>query len=136
MVPVRKPSDVSDLDHEPSRGRWPDAVQVHQGGAGVDNELLDFFVQGLGALIDLLQVANQFERDPFAGLADQVPGPDAGEQDSGLGGGQVLLRSAGDELEQQLVQLGDHPGVVLAQSTAPVGQDPQQGLLLVVDDES
>jgi hypothetical protein len=31
------------------------------------------------------------------------------------------------------VQLGDHPGVVLAQGTAPVDQDPQHRELLVVD---
>ena len=47
-------------------------------------------------------------------------------------GGQVPLGAAGDELEQQLVELGDHPGVVLTQGATPVGQDPQHGLLLVV----
>ena len=32
------------------------------------------------------------------------------------------------------MQLGDHPGVVLAQGPAPVDQHPQHGQLLVVDD--
>jgi hypothetical protein len=38
-----------------------------------------------------------------------------------------------DQLKQQLVQLGDHPGVVLAQRAASVDQDPQHRELLVVD---
>jgi hypothetical protein len=51
-----------------------------------------------------------------------------------LGGGEVFLRPARDEFERQSVQLGDHPGVVLAQRPAPVGQDPQHCQLLIVDD--
>jgi hypothetical protein len=35
---------------------------------------------------------------------------------------------------QQLVQLGDHPGVVFAQRPAAVGQDPQHRQLLVIGD--
>ena len=134
MVPVGEPVDVADLDEEPGgRGR-SDAVQVHQGGAGLDDELLDLLVEGLGALIDLLQIADQFEGDAFAGLADQVAGPHPGEQDSGLGRRQVLLRAARNELEQQLMDLGDHPVMVLTESAAAVSQDPQQVVLLVVDD--
>ena len=57
----------------------------------------------------------EFRGDPTAGLAHGVAGPDLGEDRLGLGGGEVLLGPAGDELEQQLVQLGDHPGVVLTQ---------------------
>jgi hypothetical protein len=34
-------------------------------------------------------VSDQLERDPFAGLGDQVAGLDASDQDSGLGGGEV-----------------------------------------------
>jgi hypothetical protein len=41
-----------------------------------------------------------------------------------------------DELEQQVVQLRDHPGVVLNERPAPIGQDSQHGGLLVVDDRS
>jgi hypothetical protein len=35
---------------------------------------------------------------------------------------------------QQLVQLGDHPGVVFAQRPAAAGQDPQHRQLLVIGD--
>lgn len=52
------------------------------------------------------------------------------------GCGQILLRGSGDELEQQVVQLRHYAGVVLAEDAAPVGQDPQDGELLVVDDRS
>ena len=36
--------------------------------------------------------------------------------------------------QQQLVELGHHSGVVLAQRAASVDQDPQDRELLVVDD--
>jgi hypothetical protein len=51
----------------------------------------------------------------------------------GLRGRQILSRTARDELEQQVVQLRDHPGVVLAECPPPVGQHAQQVELLVVD---
>jgi hypothetical protein len=38
-----------------------------------------------------------------------------------------------DELEQQLVQLGDLAGVLLTQRPSSVDQDPQHGKLRVVD---
>jgi len=46
---------------------------------------------------------------------------------------EILLRPARDQLEQQLVQLTDHPGVVLTQRPTPVAQDPQYRELLVID---
>jgi hypothetical protein len=49
-------------------------------------------------------------------------------------GGEVLLGSARDEFQQELVELGGHPGVVLAERPAPVDQDPQDRELLIVDD--
>ena len=52
----------------------------------------------------------------------------------GLGRGQGLLRPARDQLQQQPVQLADHPGVVLAQGPAPVRQDPQDLKLLIPGD--
>jgi hypothetical protein len=39
-----------------------------------------------------------------------------------LGCGQVLLRPTGDELEQQGVKLGDHPGVVGTDPATPIHQ--------------
>jgi hypothetical protein len=40
----------------------------------------------------------------------------------------------GNELEQQLMQLRDHPGVIFAQRPAAVGQDPQHRQLLIIGD--
>ena len=97
---------------------------------------LELLVGGLLAGVDPLQVGDQLGGDPAAGLAGGVAGSDLGQQRLGLGGGQVLLRPAWDQLEQQLVQLGDHPGVVLTQRPAPVDQDPQHRELLVVDDRT
>ena len=48
------------------------------------------------------------------------------EQLAGLRCGQDLLRPAGDQLEQQRVQLADHPGVVRADPSSPVHQQPQR----------
>lgn len=77
---------------------------------------------------------DEFRGDAAAGLAGNVAGSDLGQERSCLSGGEVLLRSAWDEFEQQLVELGGHPGVVLAEGSSPVDQDPQDGELLVVDD--
>ena len=66
----------------------------------------------------------------------RIPRPDPGWQRPGLGRGQGLLRPAGDQVQQQPVQLGDHPGVVLAQGPAPVRQDPQHRELSVIGDQA
>jgi len=71
-----------------------------------------------------------------AGLSRAVAWTDLGEKDFRLCRGQVLLRPAGDELQQEVVQLGHHPRVVLTQSPAPIDQDPQHGELLVVHDRT
>lgn len=75
----------------------------------------ELFVGLFGTLVDPLKVTDELGRDPAAGLADRVSGSDRGQQCLGLGGGQALLGSARDQLQQQLVQLGDHPCVVLTQ---------------------
>jgi len=62
--------------------------------------------------------------------------PDLRQQRLGLRRGQVLLRAARNELEQQVVQLRDHAGVVFAERAAPVGQHAQHRELLVIDDRS
>ena len=54
----------------------------------------------------------------------------------GLRGRQVLLRAAWDQLQEQMVQLGDHPGVVLTQGPTAVDQHPKHRELLVVHDRS
>jgi hypothetical protein len=105
-----------------------------QRGAGRLDELAQLLVGGLLAGVDPLEVGGELGGDAAAGLAGGVPRPDLGQQRLGLRGGQVLLRPARDELEQQVVQLRDHAGVVLAERPAPVGQDAQHSELLVVDD--
>ena len=97
------------------------------------DEFGELLVGGLLALVDPLEVGDQLRGDPTAGLAGGVAGSDLGQQCLGLAGGEVLLRPARDQLQQQLVQLGDHPGVVLTERAAAVDQDPQHGELFVVD---
>ena len=80
------------------------------------DQLLELSVRGLAALVDPLEVADQLHQAyPSAGLACGVTGTDLRQQGLGLRGGEVLLRPARDQLEQQLVQLADHPGVVITQ---------------------
>ena len=57
--------------------------------------------------------------------------PDLRQHGLGLGGGQIPLRPARDQHEQQLMQLAHHPGVVLTQRAALVDQDTQDRELLV-----
>ena len=110
--PVGEPGDVTDLDQQPGGAGGPDAVQVHQRGAGGGDKFLEFFVGLFGASVDSFEVGDQLRGDPAAGLADRVTRSDRGQQCLGLGDGQALLRATRNEFEQQLVQLGDHPGVM------------------------
>ena len=70
----------------------------------------------------------------LARLAHHVAWPDAGQQLAGLRGGEIPLRPTRDELEQQLMKLTHHPGVLLTEAPTPVDQQPQQLELLVIDD--
>ena len=65
--------------------------------------------------MDAYQVADQFGGHPASGLPDDVTWANSVEQRLGLNGGEVLLRSTWNQLEEQLVELGDHPGVVLTE---------------------
>jgi hypothetical protein len=65
---------------------------------------------------------------PASGLAGGVTRADLGEQCLGLGGGKEPL-GAGDELQEQLVQLGGLPGVLLTQGASAVDDDPRDGEL-------
>jgi hypothetical protein len=107
-------------------------VQAGQGAAGGRQQGIQFLVRGFLALAGPFQVADQLGGNRAAGLACGIAGADLGQQRLGLGRGQVLLRPAGDQFQQQMVQLGHHPRVVLTQGTSPVGQDPQHRELLIV----
>jgi hypothetical protein len=124
------------LDQQPGGTGRADPVQLHQAAPGRGDQLLELLVRGLAALIDPLQVADQLGGDPPPGLAGGVTRPDLGQQRLGLGRREVLLRTAGDQLQEQVMDLADHPGVVLTQGSAPVDQDPQDRELLVVDDRA
>ena len=115
VLAVGAPGDVTDPDQQPSGAGGADAVQVHQAGAGGGEEFFELFVRGLLAGVDPLEVRDEFGSDPATGLAHDVAGTHPGQQSLGLRGGEVLLRPARDQLQQQLVELGDHPRMVIAQ---------------------
>lgn len=109
-------------------------MQFQQPGAGRGHQLTQLLVGGLLPGMDAFEVTDELRGDPAAGLACGVTEPDLGQQRLGLGRGQILLRPTRDQLQQQVMQLRDHPGVVLAQGPATVGQDPEHRELLVVHD--
>src|SRR5450756_2113593 len=119
---VGEPGDVADLDQQPRGPRGADAGQVQQAGARGPDEFGEFLVGGLLALVGPLEVADQFGSDPAANLARGVPRPHLAQDLLGLRRGQELLRSAWDQLEEQVMQLSDHPGVLLTQRPATVCQ--------------
>ena len=100
-------------------------MQVQQPGAGGGDQLAELFVGGLLPGIDPLQVADQLGCQSASGFAGHVTWSHTCEEGFGLGRGQVLLRPAGNQLQQQGVQLGDLPSVLLAELAAAVGQHAQ-----------
>ena len=85
------------------RPRGADAAQAQQRGAGGGDEGLELFVRGLLAGVDPFEVCDELGRDPLTGLAHRVARSDPGEQDLGLGGGEVLLRATGQHFQQDPV---------------------------------
>ena len=83
--------------------------------------------------VDPLQVGHELGRDTLAGLADLVARADPSQQCLGLGGGQVLLRTARQHFQQDSVQLADLAGVLLPDRAAPVHQQLQHLELLIGD---
>lgn len=70
MALVGEAGDVTDLDQQPGRTGRPDAMQAEQPGTGALDQGDHFLVRGFAALIDPLEILDQFECDPFAGGAD------------------------------------------------------------------
>jgi hypothetical protein len=101
-----------------------DAVETHWAGAGRSDELHKLHVCSFAALVDPLTVTDQLGGDPSPGLARGVTWWNLRQHRLGL--------CRWDQLQQQLVQVADHTGVVLTQGPAPVDQDPN-GELLVID---
>jgi hypothetical protein len=57
------PGDVADLDEQPRSAGGSDALQIHQSGAGLGDQRVQLLVCGLLALIDPLEVGDQFSCD-------------------------------------------------------------------------
>ena len=59
-------------------------MQLQQGGSASGDQFGEFLVQDLGLLADRLELDDQLDGEPTAGLAGQVPRPDRGDQRAGL----------------------------------------------------
>jgi hypothetical protein len=73
---VREAGDVTDLDQQPSRPRGSDALQLGERAAGSGEELAQFLVGGLLALVNPLKVTEQLGSDPLAYFRGRIPWPD------------------------------------------------------------
>lgn len=71
--------DVADLDQQPGGAGGPDAVEVEQGCSGGGDELLEFLIGGLAALIDALEVRDQLSGDAAPCFAGGVAGAHGGQ---------------------------------------------------------
>jgi hypothetical protein len=58
-------------------------------------------LSSLAELVHPFEVADQFRGDPSTGLAGAVAVPDLGQECFSLGGREVLLRAARNQLQQQ-----------------------------------
>ena len=74
-----------------------------------------------------VELLDEFRGELVAGLGDDVHRSGAvSQQVAGLAAGEELLRPAGDQLEQQLVDAADDLGAGPAQLVAAVDQQPQR----------
>jgi hypothetical protein len=87
-------------------------------------------------LVDPLEVADELRGHSASGLAGDVAWSDSCQQRFGLGGREVLLRTARDQLQQELVDLRHLAGVLVPERATTVDQQPQHGELFVVDHRS
>ncbi len=85
--------------------------------------LVELFVGGLLAQAETLEVTDQLRGNPTPCFACRITSTDRGQQLLRLGSGQVLLRTAGNQFQQQDMQLRGHARVVLAERAAPVDQN-------------
>jgi hypothetical protein len=113
VVVVGEAGDVTNLHEQPCSTRGADALQVQQASAGRGDQRVELLVGGLLALVDPLEVNDQFCRDASTGLPCDVSRSDRREQCFGLGRGQALLRTTRDQFQQHVVNLGDLAGVLI-----------------------
>jgi len=83
------------------------------------------------AALRRLSVIEQVDGELAAGLGCNSTGADRGEQCLGFAGGQIPLRTGGNQLHQQLVQMVHRLRAGLDQVTAPFAHQPQRDHLIV-----
>src|SRR5204863_613833 len=105
-----EPGDVTDVADEPGGAGRADAVQCLDLAAGTLDQLGELAIRGLDLRIDGFDLLDQLAGELVTGAPDQVGGFDGAQQGAGLAGGQVLLRPAGDQVEQEHVQPVDQIG--------------------------
>jgi len=94
-----------------------DPVHVQQSGSGRGDDSRSSSTAAVFASVDTFQVGDQLCCDSASGLAGHVTGSDPGEQCLGLGGGEVFLRTARHQLQQQVRPVSRRRSEVLRRSS-------------------
>jgi hypothetical protein len=71
-----EPGDVTRFDQQPRGAGRADPVQAHQAGAGGLEQIPQFLVRGLLALVDAVNVADQLASHPPARFPGRILRPD------------------------------------------------------------
>jgi hypothetical protein len=105
-------------------GRVQRAIELLQAAASGLDELGQLCVGGFDLLVDGGEFGDQLRGELAAGASDDVTGRTV-LSSAGLRGGQELLRPAGHQFQQQVMQSADGLGTGLAQAVTAVDQQPQ-----------
>lgn len=107
-------------------------MQVHQRGAAGVHEFFEVLLRRFDLLVDALEFTDELDGEAASGLAHDVGGFDRRDPGTGLWCGQELLRTAGQQFQQQPVQPVDGLGASVAELVTPVGE-PAHHLQVRVD---
>src|SRR6266508_3568463 len=103
-----------------SPSRRADPVESSQPAAGSGDERGQRRVGLLDLLVDYRELGDEIRGELTAGPSDHITGTHGGQDRAGLGCGQVLLRPAGNQIQQQGVQPVDGVSAGPAQPVAAV----------------
>lgn len=118
--------NIADVAYEAGGAGGTDAGELPQVAARGIDQVGELLVGGLDLLVEGGQFGDQFGGELPAGAPDDVAGSDGSQQSTGLGSGQILLRAAWYQFQQQGVEAVDGVGAGLANQVAAVDEQSQR----------
>ena len=116
--------DVADVREQPGGAGGADPVQLQQGRPALGHQRGEFLLDGLDPLVDALELDDQLDREPAAGLPNEVAGFDGRDHRPGLLRGQERLRAAREQFQQKPMQPVDRLGPGPPELIAAVNEHP------------